>query len=86
MPNLEYAIPAKSGDNALLKARVAGLLVACPVTQDNPFDCPLQAVRRQPLRERYRWLEALHPDQLRGFLDQHAACIVRKETENHEPA
>jgi hypothetical protein len=86
MPNLEYALPAKSGDRAYLKSRVAGLLVACPVTQDNPFDCPLRAVRQQPLRERFRWLESLRPDQLRGFLDQHAACITRKEAENHEPA
>ena len=86
MPHLEYALPTKSGDLASLKSRMAGLLVACPVTQDNPFDCPLQSVRRLPLRQRYRWLETLRPDQMRAFLNQHGTCIVRKERENHEPA
>jgi len=86
MPHLEYSLPTKSGDLASLKGRMAGLLVACPVTQDNPFDCPLKSVRQLPLRERYRWLDALRPDQMRTFLAQHGACIVRKEQENHEPA
>ncbi len=79
MPNLEYALPMKSGDLAYVKGRMAGLLVACPVTQDNPFDCPLKSVRQLPLRERFRWLDTLRPDQLRAFLNQHGACIVRKE-------
>ena len=86
MPNLEYALPAKSGDLAQLKGRMAGLLVACPVTQDNPFDCPLRFVRRLPLRERYRWLECLRADQMRTLLAQHGECLNRKEQENHEPA
>jgi len=86
MPSLEYALPAKSGDPAHLKGRMAGLLVACPVTQDNPFDCPLRSVRRLPLRERYRWLETLRADQTRTFLAQHGACLARKEQEDHEPA
>ncbi len=86
MPNLDYDLPTKTGDLAVLKARVAGLMIACPVTQDNPFDCPLKSVRLLPLRERYRWLETLQPDQLRGFHAQHCACIQRKEQENHEPA
>jgi hypothetical protein len=86
MSKLEYALPAKSGDIASQKSRMAGLLVACPVTQDNPYDCPLKSVRQLPLRERYRWLDTLRPDQMRGFLKQHNDCIVRKEQENHEPA
>ena len=86
MANLEYALPSKSGDLAHLKGRMAGLLVACPVTQDNPFDCPLKSVRLLPLRERYLWLETLRAEQMRTFLAQHGECIVRKEQENHEPA
>jgi hypothetical protein len=86
MTDLDYALPTKTGDLAVLKARVAGLMIACPVTQDNPFDCPLKSVRMLPLHERYRWLGTLHPDQVRGCLDQHGACILRKEQETHEPA
>lgn len=86
MSHLEYALPAKTGDIANMKARVAGLIVSCPISQDNPDDCPLHAVRRLPLHERYHWLESLKPEQMRNFLNQHAVCIVRKEQESHEPA
>jgi len=86
MTELEYSRPGKSGDITRIKARVAGLLVSCPVTQDNPPDCPLRAVRRLPLRARYRWLDDLPPGRMKQLLEQHGECIVRKERENHEPA
>jgi|GEM_PF-2269727 len=86
MTDLDYALPTKTADHSLVKARVAGLMIACPVTQDNPFDCPLKSVRQLPLRERYRWLDSLRTDQLHEFLTQHGKCIMRKECENHEPA
>ncbi len=86
MPNLEYALPVKSGDLAQMKVRATGLLVACPHSQDNPYDCPLHAVRERPLRERYHWLESLQPGQLKKLLDQHSECILRKEQMDREPA
>ena len=86
MANLEYSLPNKSGDRANLKVRAAGLIVACPVSQDNPAICPLRAVRHLSLRERYRWLDSLEPLQLRRLLEQHAECIVTREHSDHEPA
>lgn len=86
MPELEYALPDHAGELQRLRARAAGLLVACPLSQDNPFDCPLRSVRQRPMHERYLWLDSLPPPQLCGLIDQHSACLARKESERHEPA
>jgi hypothetical protein len=86
MATLEYALPPKSGEAALLKSRTMGLLVACPLLQDNPVDCPLHALRRQPLRERYRWLNELPPTQVQRLLEQHAECFNQKNRQGDEPA
>jgi hypothetical protein len=86
MATLEYALPPKSGDAALLKSRTMGLLVACPIRQDNPPDCPLHALRQQPLRERYRWLNELPPAQVQSLMAQHSECFNRKTQDEDEPA
>ncbi|HTL66085.1 MAG TPA: hypothetical protein VL200_00345 [Lacunisphaera sp.] len=86
MPELEYALPDHAGELRRLRARAAGLLVTCPLSQDNPFDCPLRSVRLRPMRERYRWLDSLAPAQLSGLIAQHTDCLLRKENERHEPA
>jgi hypothetical protein len=86
MATLEYALPPKSGEAALLKSRMMGLLVACPIHQDNPADCPLHALRGQALRERYSWLNELPPLQVQRFMQQHCECFTRKTQEGDEPA
>jgi len=85
MSHLERSLPVKAGGNTHLRGRAAGLIISCPVCQDNPADCPLHAVRQLSLRERYRWLEALPPEQMRKLLDQHSECIRRKELAAGEP-
>jgi hypothetical protein len=86
MSNFEYALPPKSGEAALLKSRLTGLLMACPIGQDNPPDCPLHALRQQPLCERYRWLGNLPRSQMNGLVEQHTECYARKVQAEHEPA
>ena len=86
MSPMEYSLPVKSGEIAQMKGRAAGLVISCPVTQDNPDDCPLHVVRQLPLGERYRWIGTLLPEQMKKLLDQHSECIVRKEQAEREPA
>ena len=86
MATLEYAFPPKSGDAALFKSRIMGLLVACPIHQDNPADCPLHALRTQPMRNRYSWMNELPPLQVQCLMEQHGACFARKSQEENEPA
>lgn len=86
MANLEYALPPKSGEAALVKARLTGLLMACPIGQDNPPDCPLHALRQQPVRDRFLWLGHLPRSQMNGLLEQHTECYARKVHHEPEPA
>jgi hypothetical protein len=51
-----------------------GLLVACPVTQRNPDDCPLHEVRQRPMRERFEWLKQLSADECGALIGRHLAC------------
>jgi hypothetical protein len=64
-----------------MRGRMYGLVVACPFDQCNPPDCPLCAVRKRPMSERFAWVESLAPGEMDDFLTKHGKCLHAKEAE-----
>lgn len=60
--------------------RVAGLLAACPASQDNPAECPLSQARRLSGLDLISWLFALTHQQVVAIENAHTACYRQKCT------
>ncbi|RMG39829.1 MAG: hypothetical protein D6719_12365 [Candidatus Dadabacteria bacterium] len=62
------------------KVWARGLIVACPFGKELP-DCPLREVRKLPLKERFKILEAMPEEELDRILEHHEKCSARREQE-----
>jgi hypothetical protein len=63
----------------LLQKQVFGLSVCCPFDQGNPCDCPLHAVRKMGVMERFEWLHGQSEENMRNFLTSCQKCLEEKE-------
>jgi hypothetical protein len=66
-----------------LRARVFGLLVACPLddrgTGAASQSCTLESARQLPLRERAAWVKSLSIEELKRILAEHDECFKSLE-------
>lgn len=58
---------------------ILGLAAKCPFDQTNPVECPLYALRKRSMRERYAWVRAQSPATLEALYQHHRNCLARKE-------
>jgi hypothetical protein len=61
---------------ASLRRKLLGLARACPLAADNPPDCPLHNLRRQPARQIERWLGGLTAAEAQFLLRYHECCLA----------
>ena len=70
-----------------LRARVFGLLVACPLDVRNTGPasptCQLECKRQLHLRERAAWVKSLSIDELKRILTEHEECFKSLEKTPH---
>ena len=57
-----------------MRARVAKLVVECPVSRSNPTMCPLSFVREKPMAARVSWVDALRDDDIEFLSGYHKVC------------
>jgi hypothetical protein len=73
-----------------LRASLLELIDVCPVTQCNPRDCPLFALRNMNIDQRQRWFEALHRTDLEYLAGYHYVCmnlqLRARATRTRQPA
>lgn len=60
-------------------ARLIGLVMACPLQQDNPSDCPLHKIRQLPVKERFIWVKSRAQKEALEILRQHSICLRQKQ-------
>lgn len=60
-------------------ARLFGLIMACPVKQDNPSDCPLHKIRQLPVKERIIWVKSRTHQETLDILEHHSFCLRQKQ-------
>lgn len=67
-----------TSDSDEVKMLVKWLVVECPVG-GNPSDCPLNEIRKWPLKDRIAWVNNQgYPEHLEIYL-HHKQCLARME-------
>lgn len=60
-------------------ARLMGLAMVCPVSSENPTDCPLHEIRHLPLAQRFAWVKARTRQEAENLLSYHQHCCPRMQ-------
>jgi hypothetical protein len=67
--------PPALADVDELKDKIHRLIVACPVTRDNPVGCQLHAIRQMSAHARAAWAASQTIDELQQIATRHHACM-----------
>ena len=62
----------------VLQKQVVGLSICCPFDQTNPCACPLYAVRKMGVMERFEWLHEQSEEDMLNVLAHHQKCLGNK--------
>jgi len=63
---------------ARLSANLLSLTKICPVSGNNPEDCPLHQLRQLKPQQRVQWIQALEASDLTYLLHYHHICQFTK--------
>jgi hypothetical protein len=79
MSNSSIGRPKKQGLPLQLKQSLFGISIECPFDGSNPDGCPLCAIRKLSLKERFEWVSRLTIEEATAIWAKHEKCLVTKE-------